>query len=276
MKDFQTLLYELKSKPHLILPHYATALGNKLEKYLAGDMPLPCFEEDANDNQEIPENNDGIEVIDICGVICKRLGLPEEVTNFFGMCDLDHVDEDIREAMADANINAVILNVNSPGGFLSGVQTTANLISELSKLKETVVYSDVLNCSAAYWLSSKANSIITTADCEVGSIGVYTELIEYSKQLAEEGITATLIKAGKYKGIGCSTQPLTDEQKAYIQDDVNKTWNTFKEAVNEKRTIADDDMQGQCFTGEDLINKGFVDGFAGNINEVRSTLLAKE
>lgn len=271
--DLFTLYQDLNTKPHCILPHYATSLKEKLEKYLAGDLEMPVF--DDKDEDDMPMM-DGVAIISINGIICKRLGLPQIILDFFGLVDLDNVDAALKLAMEDETIKSVIIDVTSPGGFLSGVFSTANLVNELSKKKECVVFSDILNASAAYLISSQANTIITTADAEVGSIGVYTSVISYSKALESAGITATLIKAGRWKALGDPTQPLTDEQKAYMQDEVNKTWEQFKKYVNMKRDVDEDTMQGQTLSGQEALDAGLVDGLASDINEIKAILLEKE
>lgn len=273
--QLQTLLYDLKHKPYCMLEKKAFQLESLLEQYLAGEIELPEVSEETPKEEDITASR-GIAIIEINGVIVKRLGVPQEILDFFGLVDLDNVDMQLKAAMEDEGITGVVLYVTSPGGFLSGVQTTANLVSKLSEKKETVVYSDVLNASAAYWISSQANTIIASADAEIGSVGVYTVLVDYSKALENEGIKATLIKAGKWKALGEPTQPLTDEQKAFIQEEINQTWNSFKEAVNKKRDIDEDDLQGQTFNGELLLKKGFIDGFGSDLGELFEVLTEKE
>ena len=271
MNTLSTLLYDLRSKPHAILPQYANALESKIEQYLAGELTMP----EQDDNKE--ENNSvltigSVAVIDINGVICKRLGLPKDWLKVFGLVDLDNVDAQLKAIANDDTITGVVLNITSPGGFLSGVQSTSALIDKISQTKEVVFYSDVLNASAAYWLSSQANMIVTSRDAECGSIGVYTTIQDCSKAYEDAGVKVHLIKAGKYKAIGEPSQPLSDEAKAFLQNEINGTWQLFKDAVNSKRKISDDDMQGQTFSGESLIEKQLIDGFADDIDEVISAM----
>jgi len=276
--QLKSLLFDLKNKPHCILEKKAMELEQMIESYMAGDITLPDTEDDTVqplDPEEAAIAKDianGIAIIDINGIICKRVGLPQEILEFFGLCDLDFIDAQLKAAMADESVTAVILNVCSPGGYTMGLQSTYALISKLSEVKETIVYSDLLNCSAAYEISSAANTIIVSRDAEVGSIGAYLTVTSYAKMLESEGITVTLLKGGALKAIGNPTQVLTDEQKAYLQGEINATWEQFKATVNIKRTVAESDMQGQSFSGEVLVKKGLVDGFADSIEEVIAAL----
>jgi len=272
--QLKTLLNDLKGRPHCILESKATELQAIIESYIAGDMtcPDPCDpEDDTMDDVEVITTN-GIAVVEINGIICKRLGLPEEILDMCGLVDLDNVDTQLKALMGDDTITAVVLNITSPGGFITGVESTAALIGKLTTKKECVVYSDVLNASAAYWLSSQASSIIVSRDATVGSIGVYTQVFDYSKYLDMNGIKVNLIKAGKWKALGDPTQPLSDESKAFMQSEVDATWALFKAAVNTNRTVAEEDMQGQCFNGAALLTKGLVDGYADSITDVIDAL----
>lgn len=275
--QLQSMLFDLNNKPHCLDTKHAHLLKGKIQQYLEGDntqFPETDIINDGEPAEVEPEVVNTVAVIEINGCICKRVGLPDEWLELLGLCDLDNVDAELNSALADSNVTKIILFVNSPGGFLSGVQSTANLVAKVAETKEVVVYSDVLNASAAYFISSQASSIISSVDADIGSIGVYLSIEDWSKAYDELGVKVTLIKSGKYKAIGDPSQPLTDEQKTYLQDEVNKTHALFKSYVTAKRSISPDDMEGQCFSGDDLYNKGFVDGYAENIDAVINELTA--
>jgi capsid assembly protease len=265
----QSLLTDLKTK-HCMTDAKASELKTLMEQYVAGEIDIP---EDEAKAVEVEMGIYGsVAVIDINGVICKRLGLPAFVMDFFGLCDLDLIDAQIKSVMNDESITAVVFNVNSPGGYVAGVQSTANLISKLTDKKETVVYSDLQNCSAAYWLSSQCNSIIGSIDAEFGSIGVYTEMWSISRALAEVGYDYRLVKVGKYKAIGNPNAPITAEDEAFVLSEVMETAKLFKESVNNRRKIDAEYMEGQTASGNKALDYNYVDGFAEDISEVIATL----
>jgi signal peptide peptidase SppA len=293
--DLQTILSTLKTRPHCIMPMYAESLQTRIEKYLAAPEQLEVqpwreYKTDVVNGEEIQTEQivtteqdntkgynlrNGIAVIALNGVVMKRVGLPKEALDYFGLVDLDHTDRALRNAKADPAVKAVVLNVTSPGGFITGVASTAALVADVASVKETVVYSDVLNASAAYWISSQASSIVTSIDAELGSIGVYTVREDWSEAYANAGVKVELFKAGKYKAIGVDGVPLTDEQRAFIQADIDSSYALFTGAVTSKRTISTEDMQGQTFNGLEAVNKGLADGVANSIEEVIAALLAE-
>lgn len=52
---------------------------------------------------------------------------------------------------------------------------------------------------------------------------------------------------------------LTEEQRDRLTQQVNATWARFKQAVTRRRSISEDDMEGQTFYGWESREKGLVD-----------------
>lgn len=271
MNNIHTLQYDLRHSVTGLMPKYASALNAKIDKYLSDGEPAIVLEDSAsvNDTADVQGTT---AIITLEGVICKRVGLPQEVCEFLGICDLDIVDIQLKEVLQDDSITSVILHVTSPGGYVQGLQSTYDLISQLASKKETVVYSDLLNASAAYYISCAASSILASIDADIGAIGQYCTIEDYSKMLDNEGIKVRMFKSGKYKGLGDPTQMLTDEQAAYIQSEVDKGGAEFRTIVSKTRTIAEEDMQGQLFRGQDATDKGFIDGIVPDITDVLALL----
>jgi ClpP class serine protease len=148
-------------------------------------------------------------------------------------------------------------------------------IGAVGKVKDTVAWVDMLAASAGYYMASQCNKIIAAPSADLGSVGVYSIYTDESRALDKMGITVNAISAGAHKLDGASFQVMTPEVKARFQADVDYIYKEFKAAVTSKRDIADEDLQGQCFTGPDLITKGFVDSFANDFGELMQTLLDK-
>lgn len=271
MKEIQTLLTNLRTKPHCLLPTFANDFEARLLKAL-DQFDVDPTEPDEDDMQQTSKLNvqNGIAQIDINGVICKRVGLPQDWLDILGIVDLDNVDAQLRAAQADPNVKAVLLNVTSPGGFISGLVTTSNLVKNMGK--EVVVWSDMLNASAAYWISSQASQIIISAEADIGSVGVYSVYFDYSQQLKDAGITATLLKSGTEKALGNPYQPLSDADKAILQADVDELGTEFRATVNTTRAIDTQYLQGLTYRGAKGIQYGFADSIADSKDEILSAM----
>lgn len=265
-KHYPRIERELFHSAWFVLPSVHNTLVKTFKAHIEGAKADVSEMEDllqleANDLVTDPS----IALINVEGIIGKRLSGLDIAC---GGCDLNNVSDAIDEAMANENVKTIVFYINSPGGTVTGVPELAEKISEISKVKNTIAYVDILCASAGYYLASQCNSILSAPSADLGSVGVYSLYLDETRALENEGLKVNAISAGKYKLSGASFKPMTDEERAMFQADVDKLYVAFKEAVTSKRNIKDEYLQGQCFTGEDLINFGFVDGFANSLDEV--------
>lgn len=168
-------------------------------------------------------------------------------------------------AAQDPEIEAVLLDVKSGGGAVSGVADTSNLIRIIdSKVKPVYTYAENTMASAAYWLGASSRKVYAGATAEVGSIGVLMVHQDLSKLYEKMGVTSTVIRSGKYKALGHPMEPLTDEAKEEMQKQVDALARLFTEHVAERRGVtyaaANERMgQGRMFLGESAKAVGLVD-----------------
>ncbi len=216
---------------------------------------------------------DGIAVVPLHGVIGRRVGAIEKSS---GVTDVDAFAAAVRAAGSDPAVRAVMLDVDSPGGTVGGVQDAADAVRQVSQKKHTLAFSGGTMASAAYWIASGAEAIYADQTAVVGSIGVYTYVLDTSRADEQRGIKAQVFASGKYKGAGAAGQPLTDEQREETQGRVNDLAAVFKGDVRRfNPAISDDAMQGQTFLGERaraarLINS--VSTFARAFADLRSRI----
>jgi signal peptide peptidase SppA len=203
-------------------------------------------------------------LIHLDGVIDKHIS--EFEMECYGGYDLRDFDSAIAAAAQDPEIKNVLLVVNSPGGSVTGVPESAARVAALAKQKNVFAFADGLCCSAAYYIACQADQIFGTASSDVGSIGVYLALLDVTQAMHNEGIAINFIKDGKYKGMGAPFKPLTDDERAMFQAEVNKIGEMFRAAVNSKRPqVSNDAMQGQSFFGENAIETGLIDGIVTDL-----------
>lgn len=203
-------------------------------------------------------------IIPVKGVIGRGLS---EIEKLCGCVDVDDVSADIDDALANPGVDKVLLDFDSPGGGTDGLDELAEKIRTMPKYCES--YSNRECLSAAYYLGSQAKRFNITKSAEVGSVGVYMAIPDVSEAYAMEGVKMEVIKSGKYKAIGLEGTTLTDEQRKYLQDDVNATHEQFKSVVKSVRKfVQDEDMEGQSYIGEKAAEKGFVTGIVRGIEDV--------
>lgn len=206
----------------------------------------------------------GVAVLPVDGVIAKRMNL---FTRISGGVSSVQVGQDLKDALANPDVKAVVLHIDSPGGAVDGTQELANMIFESRGDKPIVALADGLMASAAYWVGAAADRVLMTSDTtQVGSIGVVATHVDESQAEAKDGYKTTEITAGKFKRIASSYAPLTDEGRASIQDMVDQIYGVFLDSVAKFRGMDSAEQvhtqmaDGRLFMGQKAIEAGLVDG----------------
>ena len=205
-------------------------------------------------------------IVPIVGPIGKGLTPFERMT---GASDLNLVSEQIDAFTADPEVQTIVFHIDSPGGVVGGVEEVARKIANSSK--PTIAYTDGMMCSAAYWLGSSADRVISSPSADVGSIGVYMNLIDVSQAYADMGVKAVVIKssATPYKAAGIEGTSLSPEQVAHFQAEVDAIYADFVASVKSKRKMASEDaMKGQSMSGKVASSMGLLTGLADSLSEV--------
>lgn len=191
---------------------------------------------------------------------------------------------DIRRALIHAakmpEVKGILLDIASGGGAVSGVDDTGNLIKMINgAIKPVWAYTDGPMCSAAYWLGCSGGQVYCSKTSIVGSIGVILTHMEYSKYFKEAGIGVSVIRAGKYKALANSFEPLSDTARKQLEDQLGAAYDVFISHVADARgtsvQVADERMgQGREFFGDQALQAGLVDGIA-SFDAVFSKLQAR-
>jgi signal peptide peptidase SppA len=204
-----------------------------------------------------------VAVIPVYGVIAQKLNMMDEISGS-GSASTERISKDIKTAMADPAVSAILLDIDSPGGSVFGVPELAKEIYKLRGQKPIVAIANSLAASAAYWIASAASEFHVTPSGEAGSIGVFAEHTDISKWLEHEGVKPTLIRAGEFKTEGNPYEPLGDEAAAYMQSRVDDYYGMFVNAVAKNRGISEtkvrnDFGKGRVFGAEQAVASGMAD-----------------
>lgn len=266
MKSLLRIQHIVYSQPWMVLPSTHETIRNQLTKYMASPMPeMPEMPEDEEFDYGMPN----VAIILVEGIIGKHLDM---LATMCGGVDVDCICDQIEEAAQDENITDIVMYFNTPGGTVTGVPEVSAKIAEISKEKRCTAFVDVLCASAGYYMASQCSNIYCSPSSTIGSIGVYSIYLDQSVALANEGIKVNAISAGKYKLMGAEFKQMTDDERAMIQADTDVIYNDFKAAVLSNRSVADEDMQGQCFTGVQAVEKGLADGNINSLSELLELL----
>lgn len=200
---------------------------------------------------------DGVAVIPIHGTLINRFsGSWGFVTGY------NFIRSQLMYALADPDVTAVIFDVHSYGGEVSGCFELAEYIFASRDEKPMLAVVDSACCSAAYALASSCNKVMTTPSSWVGSVGVVAMHVDFSAALAEVGIKVTFIFAGDHKIDGNPYQALTDDVKADMQAEVNKIYGQFVTLVARNRDLTADAVRGtqaKIYSADDALAAKLID-----------------
>ena len=204
----------------------------------------------------------GIGVINVVGPLITN---GSWFTALFGVIGYNQLRDTLVIAAQDDSISNIVLNIDSPGGSANGINAVSSLISKIDKDHKPVMsYTDGKMCSAAYWIASASRSIYSDRLAEVGSIGVITSIMEYTKALEMDGVTATVIRSGEFKALGGPLEVLTPEAESIIQDSLDKFYTEFINQVSMNRGLSTTSAktswaEGRVFLGFEAQDVGLVD-----------------
>lgn len=222
-----------------------------------------------------------VAVIPVFGVISHRAHMVADICGPGGT-STEMLQQTIRGAVNDPNVKAIVLDIDSPGGSVFGVQELADEIFAARSAKPILASANSLAASAAYWIGTAASELHVTPSGEVGSIGVFATHVDKSKAQELQGLKTTLISAGKYKTEGNSLAPLDPEALASIQTRVNDYYGAFTGAVAKFRGRPVADVRGGFGEGRTVgakqaVAEGMADGVA-TLDEVitRAAKLARQ
>lgn len=267
----QRFLRAIASEPWAIHPPKAQEILGYLEARMSGEFSEEA-RMDPNKRRRTQQKSGAISVINVHGAIANRAGLMDGESLGTGT-SAERLENDIRAAVNDESVKAIVLDVNSPGGSAAGTPELASAIREMRGSKPIVAQVNALAASAAYWIASSADEIVATESSQVGSIGVISVHESIAKMLEDEGVEETIISAGKYKAEGNPFEPLDSEAQEHMQSMVNKYYTMFLDAIAagrgvDKETIESEFGQGRVKLAAEAKKAGMID----RIGTMRETL----
>ena len=209
-------------------------------------------------------NNSKIAVVYASGSIGGGEGDDEEIGS-------DRLAKAIREARLDSNIKAIVLRVNSPGGSALASDVIWREVVLAKKAKPMVVSMGNLAASGGYYISCGADRIFAQPNTITGSIGVFGLIPNLQRMLQNKlGISIDTVNTNKYSDMGTGLRKVNEYEYTYIQNSVEKVYDTFTKRVAEGRGMTQAEVdsigQGRVWTGEDALKIKLVDELGG-LNE---------
>jgi len=219
-----------------------------------------------------------IAVLPIFGTLSHRMHLMQNVSS--SGTSSEALLLQLRALVADPNVGAIILDIDSPGGSVFGITELADAVYAAREVKPVVAVANSMAASAAYWVGSQASELVVTPSGEVGSIGVFGVHVDRSKELEQEGLKVTYVFAGRHKIEGNPYEPLADEAREYEQSRVDEIYADFTKSVARGRGVSQAKARGEEFGEGRMIGarRAVEVGLADRVDTLQATIerLAKK
>lgn len=207
----------------------------------------------------------GVGVVPIVGPISQRTTILEALFGYG--TSTNSVGAQVKALVADPGVKAIVLDIDSPGGSVFGVQELSELVLAAREVKPVIAMANSLMASAAYWIGAAASEVVASPSAMVGSVGVVVVHMDESKMLEMIGVKPTFITAGKYKAEGDPAQPLSDAARERLQEMVDQYYAAFVGGVARGRGIPVAEVrtsygQGRLLTAKEALAAGMVDRIA--------------
>lgn len=209
---------------------------NIIERHISGvklsseEIVAVTKQDQKKDEQKYQITADGKAIIPVTGVIAKYSRMVNGVSSPKGT-SLDTLNYQLADAVDNNSVNTIFLLIESPGGSISGLADFANKVYEAGQTKPVVAYADDLAASAAYWIGSQADSFYASQTADIGSIGVYTLMLDTSERAKQLGLKFVIVRSGPNKGIGADGIEITNDNIQTIQDVVDGKYKLFFDAI---------------------------------------------
>ncbi len=220
------------------------------------------------------EGDAKIVLIKVEGVIAEH----QDAGGLFGATSSESlpkkIHDQLEKAKKDADVKAVLLAVDSPGGT---VTASDEIWNELSKFRQTagakplVVHQGALAASGGYYISAAGDEIWASPTTITGSIGVIMQGMNFHKLMKDHGVTDMTITSGPNKALLSPMSEPSDEHRKILQETVDDMYGRFCHVVAEglaRRTQRKEDdvmpevkklADGRIYTAKQALDLKLVD-----------------
>lgn len=203
----------------------------------------------------------------VYSVYSTRVGvvrIEDEVTDF------SYADQ-IKDALKDPRIRAVVVVVNSPGGTVQACFETEERLVELKAKKPVVVTMDQYGASGAYLIASASDYIFARSQTITAGLGVIAVWVSYENKFEREGIEYFVWRSGEAKDEFAPWRAPTQEENDRIQKLVNDLMNEliYRVQRNRAKVNVDNLRDGSTVYGWEALRYNLIDEIGDYDSAVR-------
>ena len=175
------------------------------------------------------------------------------------------VKEELQLAQKDANLKAIILLIDSPGGEVTASDIVYHEL-QMFKARQSI---PIITCivsvgaSGAYYIAMASDKIVAHPTAIVGSIGVIINSVNVTGLMEKLGIQSVNYKSGRYKDMGSPLKPADPEERRLFEQMILSMHQQFIDIVASGRKMEPGAVkelaQGKVYTAAQARENGLID-----------------
>jgi len=240
--------------------------------------PLALFDDDEEIGPRPSRSyqiTNGIAVLPVSGTLVSKT---RSLQPYSGMTGYNGIIARLQQAMSDPGVDGILLDMDTPGGMVSGAFDCADIIARMRDIKPIWALANDMNCSAGQLIASAASRRLVTQTARTGSIGVMMAHSNYGAALKTQGVEVTLIYSGDHKVDGNPYEKLPKDVRDDFQTRINATRRMFAEKVAAYTGMSVQsvlDTEAAVFSGQESVDAGLAEEMVNNtdaLNVMRESL----
>ncbi len=185
----------------------------------------------------------------------------------------------IRDMREDADVKALIVRIDSPGGTTVGSEALYEELKAFGSKKPVVAVMDSVAASGGYITALATDRIYARGNTITGSIGVIFTYPDVSQLLATVGVKMEEVKSGELKAEPSGFKPTPEKARVVMQEMVSDGFVWFKALVVERRKLdaatVDRLSDGRVYSGRQALKEKLIDELGTEV-EARAWLAANK
>jgi protease-4 len=178
----------------------------------------------------------------------------------------DTISQLIEDAIADSDVKALVVRVDSGGGSATASEQIRLAMEEARAKKLPVIASfGPVAASGGYWIGTGADSIFASPATITGSIGVFGVIPTFQGTLKELGISTDGVRTTPFSGQPDIVGGLNAPARALIQSGVEDIYRQFLTRVSTARKMPVADVapiaEGRVWSGRRAKELKLVDQY---------------
>jgi protease-4 len=160
-------------------------------------------------------------------------------------------------------VQAVVIEVNSPGGSVVASEEILQQIKQLAMVKPVIIYFGEVAASGGYYISAPATKIVANPASLTGSIGVIAFSPNLSGLYEKLGVEVNTYKTGQHKDMGSPNRAETEQEQQILQSVIDESYQLFLERIKQHRSVSTQQLEqaadGRILSSAQAKELGLID-----------------